>query len=101
MTAYLPLLVALSFHTHELPQSAADGCPDCANHLTHKAHLYEAAVSAHDCGDCQLTTASYYEPGPIVLAEAEGAATRVVVARGCEVVSRPDVMLRLRAPPTV
>lgn len=59
MVAYLPLLLSLSFHKHEVHEDQFEKCPECANHLTHRSHLVESGMSPHDCIYCQLTASVY------------------------------------------
>ena len=99
MTAYMPLLVALSFHTHTDQHSEAMECPDCAHHLHHKAHLAEAAVMAHDCVYCQLTSSSYYASQSVSLSAVQPLVTGVADVYDGRVAAVSYALPSLRAPP--
>lgn len=95
----MPLLVALSFHTHSSRHSEAAECPDCAHHIHHKAHLAEAAVMAHDCVYCQLTSSSYYASHSLSLPVVQPSVTRVADAGIGRVAALSYALPSLRAPP--
>ena len=99
MAAYMPLLVALSFHTHTEQHSEATECPDCAHHLHHKAHLAEAAVMAHDCVYCQLTSSSYYASQSVSLSTVQPLVTGVADVYDGRVAAVSYALPSLRAPP--
>ena len=99
MAAYMPLLVALSFHTHTEQHSEATECPDCAHHLHHKAHLAEAAVMAHDCVYCQLTSSSYYASQSVSLLTVQPLVTGVADVYDGRVAAVSYALPSLRAPP--
>lgn len=99
LAAYMPLLVALSFHTHSDTHSDAAECPDCAHHIHHKAHLAEAAVMAHDCVYCQLTSSSYYASHSMSFSVEQPLVTRVADVRDSKVATLSYALPSLRAPP--
>ena len=99
LAAYMPLLVALSFHTHTDQHSEAAECPDCAHHIHHKAHLSEAAVMAHDCIYCQLTSSSYYGTNTIQAPDVLSLIAKVCDAVECSVDAEQCGFVSLRAPP--
>ena len=66
LAAYMPLLVALTFHTHSEEQPLTE-CSECAHHIHHRAHFDEAITLAHDCVYCQLTSSSYYSSESVSL----------------------------------
>lgn len=99
IAAYLPLLAALTFHTHSEPHSTATECAECAHHIHHRAHLNETVAMAHSCIYCQLTSSSYYNSEPATLPSVDEVAVTVadpvvsaIVMPQCRVENR-------RAPP--
>ncbi len=99
LAAYMPLLAALSFHTHTERHSEASECPDCAHHLHHKAHLAGAAVMAHDCVYCQLTSSSYYASRSVPLPAVPSSVAMVADACGGRVAAVSYALPSFRAPP--
>ena len=95
----MPLLVALSFHTHEESHSASSECTECAHHLHHRAHLSEAAVLAHDCVYCQLASTSYYASHSLSLPIEQPSVTNVADVYGSRVVAVSFALPSFRAPP--
>ena len=77
LAAYMPLLVALSFHTHTDEHSADYECAECSHHIHHKAHLAESVEMAHDCVYCQLTSSSYIGSESLVLSGQNDQVARV------------------------
>ncbi len=99
LAAYMPLLVALSFHTHTDQHSEATECPDCAHHIHHKAHLAETAVMAHDCVYCQLTSSSYYASHSLSLPVGQPSVTSVADVYNSRVAAVSFALPSFRAPP--
>lgn len=99
LAAYLPLLVALSFHTHSSQHSEASECPDCAHHIHHKAHLAEAAVMAHDCVYCQLASSSYIGSELLAISERNDLIVKVFDYAAVDYVAPLCELSNPRAPP--
>ncbi len=99
LAAYMPLLVALSFHTHEESHSAASECAECAHHLHHRAHLSEAAAMAHDCVYCQLVSTSYYGSGQTAIVQNNELSARLQMPSECQYKGTELLLANPRAPP--
>lgn len=99
LAAYMPLLVTLSFHTHDNPHPAESKCPDCAHHVTHRAHLAEAVMMAHNCIYCQLTSTSYLGTEPLTLPNRSDATLTIAKRATISHATAPARVASPRAPP--
>ena len=99
IAAYMPLLVALTFHTHSESHATVNECAECAHHIHHRAHMDEAVALAHNCVYCQLTTSSYYSSEPIALTFQSSVIAAVDNSLSDDYVSTLSLSTGSRAPP--
>ena len=99
IAAYMPLLVALTFHTHSESHATVKDCAECAHHIHHRAHMDEAVALAHNCIYCQLTTSSYYASDPISLPCQNSVVAVVDNLLSDDYASFPSLSIGSRAPP--
>ncbi len=99
IAAYMPLLVALTFHTHSESHTAMTECAECAHHIHHRAHMDEAVAMAHNCVYCQLTSSSYYAPASVSLSYQSSIVAAVDNSLSDDYVSTSPFGLSPRAPP--
>lgn len=99
IAAYMPLLVALTFHTHSESHATVNDCAECAHHIHHRAHMDEAVALAHNCVYCQLTTSSYYSSELIALTCQSSVVAAVDNSLSDDYVSTLSLSTGSRAPP--
>ena len=59
---YVPMLLAISLHTHTEATDTEGACAECLHHVCHESHFAQKSFVMDDCVLCQFYSAPYLVP---------------------------------------